>query len=64
MFGFEFALYTFLSAVLSSILAKRQNRDTNMWWLAGLLLGVFPAIYLFFRSFKREEKSSMHLKLS
>jgi len=64
MFGFEFALYTFLSAVLSSILAKRQNRDTNMWWLAGLLLGVFPSIFLIIKSIKKEEKSSMHLKLS
>ena len=52
MFGFEFAVYTFLSAIICSITAKRKNRDTNMWWLAGLVLGIFPFFYLLFSSSK------------
>ena len=53
MFGFGFAVYVFLFALSCSYLARVKNRDTNIWWLAGLMLGVIPFVYLLFAGTKK-----------
>ncbi len=50
MFGFYFAFYTVISALGCLIVARKKNRDTNIWWILGIYLGVIPLIYLLFSS--------------
>ena len=41
MFGFEYALYSFASAIICSLLAKKNNKDTKMKIMAFIFRAYF-----------------------